>query len=656
MLMKPCFHVVAGFALVAVLAAPLSAVPADRHLVVYDGPDGAPVQGARCASHVPTLAEQLAVEDQVSRWLADHPGAENLRAITTIPVAMHVVRSNTGQWDVTDQMITDQIAVLNAAYANTNFQFTLASVDRTNNTTWSQHSPGSAAETAMKTALAISPATTLNFYCCNLGGGLLGYATFPWSYPEDSLMHGVVCLYASLPGGTAFPYDEGDTGTHEIGHWVGLYHTFEGGCNGGDLVADTPAEASPAFGCPTGRNTCPAAGNDPITNFMDYTDDSCMDNFTAGQSTRADAQMALFRPTIVGGGCSPTPASDFSGSPTTGIAPLVVSFTDISTGGPTAWSWTFGDGGTSTAQNPSHTYTTPGTYDVALTITNSCGNNTMTKTGYVTVTSGTTTITYDDFEAGMGSYTDGGADMSRYTAGTHAWEGVAAADVQDNSRRASSFYHTLGYDVTGYTTLEVDFYFKGVSMESGEDFFVRFFDGSTYQTVAAFVSGTDFTNGTYYNVTVTIPSTSYNFSTNAKLAFACDASADNDDVYIDAITWRGLTGAAAGGTRIVAVSEGSAEVEGRLGIAGASEFSLAQNRPNPVTGGTSISFALPEADHVTLEVYDVTGRRVLTLVDETMPAGAHSVDVAPRALTPGMYFYRLAAGGESAQRKMVVLE
>jgi PKD repeat protein len=653
--MKRCSPALAGLALVAVLAAPLSAVPADRHLVVYDGPNGAPVQGERCGSPVLTLAEQLSVEDQVNRWLADHPGAGMSRAITTIPVAMHVVRSNTGAWDVTDQMITDQIAVLNAAFANTNFQFTLASVDRTDNTAWSQHTPGSANETAMKTALAISPATTLNFYCCNIGGGLLGYATFPWSYPENSVMHGVVCLYSSLPGGSAFPYDEGDTGTHEIGHFVGLYHTFEGGCNGGDLVADTPAESSPAFGCPFGRDTCPAAGLDPILNFMDYTDDACMNQFTPGQSARADVQMATFRPTMIGGGCSPTPAADFSGSPTTGIAPLAVTFSDISTGSPTAWSWTFGDGGTSTAQNPSHTYTVPGTYDVALTITNACGNNTMTKTGYVTVTSATTTITYDDFEAGMGSYTDGGADMSRYTGGTHAWQGVAAADIQDNSRRASSFYHTLGYNVTGYTTLEVDFYFKGVSMETGEDFFVRFFDGSTYQTVATFVSGTDFNNGTFYQATVTIPSTSYTFSTNAKLAFACDASADNDDVYIDAITWRGLTSGAAGGTRIVAVAEGADESEdARLSVGGT--LSLAQNRPNPVNSGTSISFTLPSADHVTLEVFDVTGRKVLTLLDETRAAGSHSVDVGPRALAPGMYFYRLVAGNEHAQRKMVVLE
>ena len=638
-----------------------SATSLGRYDVLYLDPDGAQIPGERCATPVPTAEEQQRVADEVGRWLASHPDALSLRAITTIPVAVHVVRSNSGAWDVSDSQIASQISVLNAAYANTNFRFTLASTDRTNNTTWSQHTPGSANETNMKNALAISPTTTLNLYACNIGGGLLGYATFPWSYAESSKMHGVVCLYSSFPGGSAAPYNLGDTATHEIGHFLGLYHTFQGGCTGsGDYVSDTPAEASPAYGCPTGRNTCSTAGNDPITNFMDYTDDACMDNFTSGQSVRVDQQMATYRPTMLGGGggCSPTVAANFSGTPTSGAAPLAVSFTDLSTGSPTSWSWNFGDGGTSSAQNPSHTYTGAGTYTVQLTATNACGSNTNTKSAYVTVsgTGGSTTITYDDFESGMGSYTDGGADMSRYTGGTYAWQGSAAADIQDNSGTASSFYSTGSYNVTAYQTLEVEFYFVAISMENGEDFWVQYYNGSAWQTVASYARGNSFNNNTWYVATVTIPRASYTFPTNAKIRFLCDASDNNDDVYIDQITWRGLTSAGASPSRIA--EAGLAPDRGdvaRLGL-DPTELSLSQNRPNPVDSRTTISFSLPAEAAVNLSVYDVTGRQVLTLVDGTQGAGLHTVELESRILTPGVYFYRLVADGEAMQRKMVILQ
>ncbi len=156
--------------------------------------------------------------------------------------------------DVTDQQISDQLAVLNAAYGSNGYQFTLLSINRTDNTAWSTHFPGSAAETAMKNALAINPACTLNFYACDLGGGLLGYATFPNMYPENSNTHGVVNRYATLPGGTAAPFNEGDT--------------------------------------------CTAPGLDPIQNFMDYSDDACMDQFTLDQEARMDSQVATYKPSL----------------------------------------------------------------------------------------------------------------------------------------------------------------------------------------------------------------------------------------------------------------------------------------------------------------------------------------------------------------------
>ncbi|MFZ0063805.1 MAG: zinc metalloprotease [Pyrinomonadaceae bacterium] len=223
----------------------------------------------------------------------------------TIPVYFHVINRGMGiqNGDVPDRMIRAQIKVLNEAYdgstggAATAFRFELADITRTTNEFWYNMGYGSIAEREAKAALHQGGADALNFYTANLGSNLLGWATFPWSYHAKPELDGVVCLFSSLPGGSTVPYDEGDTGTHEVGHWLGLYHTFQGGCStNNDYIDDTPAEFVPAFDCPVGRDSCTRLpGLDPITNFMDYTDDSCMFQFTADQAFRADGMFAQYR-------------------------------------------------------------------------------------------------------------------------------------------------------------------------------------------------------------------------------------------------------------------------------------------------------------------------------------------------------------------------
>ena len=268
-------------------------------------------------------------------------------------------------------------------------------------------------------------------------------------------------------------------------------------------------------------------------------------------------------------------------------------------------------------------------------------------------------ITFDNFETGMGSYTDGGVDMSRYTGGaTNAHQGVAAANIQDNSGTASSFSHTASYNVTAYQTLEVDFWYKMVSMETNEDFWVQYFNGTTWQTVATIARAGSIANNTFYHHVVTISRSSYNFPTNAKLRFMCDASDNNDDVYIDEIEFRGSAGAAlAKGDNVLSASASLP-----------TEFQLHQNYPNPFSESgtlgnpsTRIRFDLPQAMEVKLTIFNMLGAEVATLVRHYHEAGSYEVEWNGRHSSgtrapSGVYFYRLQGEGLNLVRKMTLLQ
>lgn len=266
--------------------------------------------GLRCQTVHPDGMEAAKIENEFMESLLYSPRFESqsIASPVSITVNFHVIRSSTGSGDVSDSRLNAQITTLNNAYSGRGFTFVRGTTDRTNNSTWYGMNLGTTAERDAKyyfTGMAANNAHyVLNFYTANPSGGTLGWATFPWNLSGNPRMDGVVILHSAINGGSATNYNLGDTGVHEVGHWLGLYHTFQGGCgtgnntSSGDYVADTAAEASPASGCPTGRDTCSYAGVDPIINFMDYSYDSCMYTFTSGQANRMVNMAATYRPSL----------------------------------------------------------------------------------------------------------------------------------------------------------------------------------------------------------------------------------------------------------------------------------------------------------------------------------------------------------------------
>lgn len=579
--------------------------------------------------------------------------------IITIPVVVHVIY-NTSQENISAAQIQSQLDVLNEDFRRTNadadnrwsqavdteIQFCLATVDPNGNATTGITRKSSTrtawgTNDAMKSSSqggvsAWNTSEYLNMWVCNIGGGILGYAQFPGG---NASTDGVVMspqYFGSSAKGSGFylsaPFDLGRTTTHEVGHFLNLRHIWgDGGCGVDDFVSDTPTSDGPNYGCDTTHVSC--SSTDMAQNYMDYSDDSCMNLYTAGQKARMRAVLGVggVRRSLAlsdkcgatppgstcndgiqngdetgvdcGGSCAPCQSGCSDNEVTLTITfdnyPEETSWAIVTDGGTTvaseSYSTSNADGSTVTETlclpNDCYTFTINDAYGDGICCTYGSGSYTLTgpdgqivsggsftsseatdfclgstppptptcndgiqngdETGIdcggsscVPCQTGGTTVLHEGFfETGLDGWSDGGSDCFRYN-GTRSYEGNYSIRLRDNSGTASAMTSET-FDLRGFDQVEFTFYFYPNSMENGEDFWVRYYNGSSWSTVATYASGSSFTNGSFYTATVTLDSSSVNFASNSRFRVQCDASANADQVYIDQVTITGINGGGA---------------------------------------------------------------------------------------------------------------
>jgi hypothetical protein len=648
---------------------------------------------------------QQNLERLTEKYIADVKAGRVSGGNVVIPCIVHVVYANS-QENISTAQVQSQIDRLNDDFSATNsdynqtpsiftsvrsgdngIRFELLETKRYSNSrsTWGT------SDLVKSTYPPIEPARILNMWVADIGGGILGYAQFPNDTPATD---GVVMspqYFGDASKGSGFylsaPFNLGRTATHEVGHWLNLRHIWgDGGCSQDDFVSDTPVAGQSNGGCPAANtNTCSGGESDMFMNYMDYVDDACMFMFSAGQKSRMNATFSN------GGGregflLDPvyTPGGGSGGGGGTTCDDTEVSFTLVYDQYPSETSWTlkkgsttvasgngsgasanstatqtlclvdgdytftindsYGDGICCTYGNGSYSFTN-GSTDLA-----SGGQFTSTDTKTFTIggstggggggTGGGSAVlgTYDFESGGFQGWADGGSDCARYTNGTYSYGGNASIRIRDNT--SSSVMSSPTFSAASYDAVEVEFFFYANSMENNEDFWVQASTngGSSYSTIATYARGANFDNGTFYSATVTVPA-----SNNLKIRFRCDASGNNDQIYIDDVTVTGVSSARLHGntiTNLGAVNRGGVEaIETSLD----NEFSIF---PNPASDILNIRMESLEGAKV--QIYNVSGQLVREAVlSDSKP----SISVA--GLKQGIYILKAVSGGSTFTKRFV---
>lgn len=437
--------------------------------------------------HPSLLHHKDAMNQEIADWLEANPNFNETRATYTMPIVFHVVY-NTAVQNVSDELIMSQLEQINDDFqamnddintvpaefpvGNVDIEFCLATVDPDGNATsgitrtqTSTNSFSTNDNVKFTNSGGIDAWDTnkyFNVWICSMGGGILGYGQFPFSFATDPDTDGLVLGYYTVgsqdnPNPAGGQFGGGRTATHELGHCLGLFHIWgdDGGAcnNAGDNIADTPDQGDASSGCPN-YPTSSCGSNDMTMNYMDYSNDACLTAFTPGQADMIAAQIATYqylqnKVAAAGQVCSAVPPTASINGPSSGCAPLDATFTDNSSGGATSWSWTFPGGvpASFNGQNPpTVTYATPGNYTATLVVTNDEGSDTGTLSVEVVDCNSLTCNTIDNLNGGtITLIEDTDSDDGGYVAGHNGFEDAAKAEYFTDLGGAN-FMDGVGFD------------------------------------------------------------------------------------------------------------------------------------------------------------------------------------------------------------------
>ncbi len=597
------------------------------------------------------LHNRQQIEEFTAKFVSENAGST--RSVITIPVVVHVVY-NTGAENISDAAINSQIEILNEDFRRMNadavntpdhftdeaadpeIEFCLASVDpdgypttgitRTSTTKTSFGTSGDPVKYSTYGHAAWDRDSYLNIWVCDLGSGLLGYAQFPGG---PAATDGVVIDYQYFggPDYATAPYNLGRSATHEVGHWLNLYHIWGddgSSCSGSDYVGDTPNQADETYGCPSGTRVSCSNGpdGDMYQNYMDYTDDACMNLFTTGQKTRMHA---LFAP---GGARESILSSEGCGG-----------------------------GGTPSCTVPSGLSTTDITETSAIlnwnAVAGAVGYNVRGRqVGEATWTEGSTSGLNISF-TGLTAGTDyewqvqadcGGGDVSAYSSSAYFTTsgGETCSDIQESNNSRGS----AGTIATGVT-------YSAMIAYSGDKDYYKFTTASPNTKIKV----------TLTNLPADYDMRLLNHKGKKKGSSQNAGTADetiiwntngSGDRYVYVYGYSGAYDADDCYELLVEVSGSSWRTDGtEIHMEQIWDNAIVNIFPNPANGIMQVDYFSVQQTEVTLNVYDLLGNKLQSM-HTSVVEGENTVKLDVSTMAAGLYIVEISNGKSSYTEKFMV--